>query len=119
MEGVALSLRTCRELLDGIGLATHNPFLGGGGVGSPLWRQILVSALGEPGYLATPQGPAVGAAILAAAGVGQAPSSGGGPSVETVSLQPEWRATYERLYATYGAAVDTLTEISHSLARQG
>jgi len=119
MEGVALSLRSCRDLLDGIGLGKQTPFLGGGGAGSPLWRQILVSVLGAEGYLATPQGPAVGAALLAAAAVGEAPRSGGGPSLETVSPNPDWRSTYDRLYATYRTAGDTLSEISHTLARQG
>jgi xylulokinase len=119
MEGVALSLRTCRDLLAGIGLPTHNPYLGGGGVGSPLWRQILVSALGEPAYVATPQGPAVGAAILAAAAVGEVPFPSGSTSLETVSPEPDWRATYERLYATYGVAVDALSDVSHNLVRQG
>jgi xylulokinase len=117
MEGVALSLRSCRDLLNAIGLATQTPFLGGGGVGSPLWREILVSVLGEPGYLATPQGPAVGAAMLAAAAVGEPRSSG--PSLEAVSPNGDWRSTYEQLYATYSTAGDTLSEISHSLARQG
>lgn len=123
MEGVALSLRSCRDLLDRLGLPTQNPYLGGGGVGSRLWRQILVSALGEPGYLATPQGPAVGAALLAALAVGRAPSkdrsSGATPSLEQVSPEPDWCITYERLYATYGTAVDKLSEISHSLVRTG
>jgi xylulokinase len=123
MEGVALSLRACSDLLAGIGLPTHNPYLGGGGVGSRLWRQILVSALGEPGYVATPQGPGVGAAMLAAAAVGQtAPTNrpvGGSPSRETVAPEPHWRDTYERLYATYGAAADAVSAISHNLVRQG
>lgn len=119
LEGVAFSLRSCRDLLVDLGLPIRQPYLGGGGVTSRLWREILVSTLGDTSYLVSPQGPAVGAALLAAAAVREAPCSNGAvspaPSVHSVRPRTDWSRTYDRLYATYRTAADRLAEVSHSL----
>jgi len=120
LEGVALALRSCREVVEAAGLPVEQPFLAGGGVSSALWRAILVSALGRDGVLADPQGPAVGAAVLATAvGVetpGELRARVSAPRCTTVRPVPEWTATYAALAETYDLAARALTETSHRLA---
>jgi xylulokinase len=120
LEGVAFALRDCRDTLDAAGLAARRPRLAGGGTTSVLWRKILVSTLGETGWRVDPQGPAVGAAVLAAA-------AGADTAAQILTLVPRsgsrevrpvarWRTRYDSLYATYKSAVDELAGVSHDLA---
>lgn len=113
LEGVAFSLRSCRDLLSEIGLPVVVPQLGGGGSASRLWRTILVSVLGGPARLITPQGPALGAAMLAARTVGLATKSRshGTP----VAPRAAWIDRYEQVYASYREAAQKLGPISHDL----
>jgi xylulokinase len=118
LEGVAFSLRSCRDLLAGLGLRVERPFLTGGGVRSSLWRSILVSVLGQAGCWMEPHGPALGAARLAAAAV----DGGRPPAVirrSTVTVRPraDWQARYSAVFDTYAEAVDALQATSHRLAR--
>ena len=117
LEGVAFSLRACLELLESCGFRIADPFLGGGGMSSRLWRAIVVAALGRTGRLAEPQGPAIGAAILAAAAIGLPPGAtpAGRPSVIAVRPNASWAEAYERLFPLYAAAGAATTEISHAL----
>jgi xylulokinase len=121
LEGVAFSLRDCRDLLAGLGIRLEQPVFTGGGVASALWRTILASVLNQPGNVATPQGPAVGAAqIAAAAANGQDLSERmavARPTLEPVNPVPEWAAVYDRVYAAYREAAICLTDISHRLVR--
>ncbi len=120
LEGVAMALRSCRDVMEGAGLPVRRPHLAGGGTSSPLWRSILVSALDQPGVLAEPQGPAVGAAILAmAAGAGSAaeivervPT----PRTRTIEPVQEWISTYDALHHTYRLAAEAVTHVSHRLS---
>ena len=120
LEGVALSLRGCRDVMETAGLPIRSPFLAGGGVSSKLWRTILVSALGVDGVLADPQGPAVGAAILAAAAGATSAADVQErivpPRHRTVRPVPEWVSTYASLGRTYRLAAEAVTEVSHQLA---
>jgi xylulokinase len=114
MEGVALSLRDCLELMREVGHAVERPRFTGGGVASGVWRRILAGALGLDGYLAEPQGPAVGAALLAqaaAAGVTVRPR----PRLRPVKAPDEWTALYDRLYCTYATAAHQVEGVSHEL----
>jgi xylulokinase len=112
MEGVALSLRTCRDLMKGLGFEVERPFLAGGGMNSRLWRQILVSTLGTSGRLADPQGPAVGAALLAATGAGIGPGAKGGHgrrlAVGQVRPRPDWLKTYSIAFTLYTRAAASM-----------
>src|SRR5690606_5530214 len=67
LEGVALSLRGCRDAMVDAGMRVERPILTGGGLRSPLWRSIVVAALSGQARVVEPQGPAIGAAVLAAA----------------------------------------------------
>jgi xylulokinase len=107
LEGVAFSLRACREVLGEIGLAVRSPVFTGGGGRSPLWRSILAATLATPGRTAEPQGPAIGAAILAAAAVGEWPGRtvGGHPRFALVRPDPKLVRIYEERYRAYVRAV--------------
>jgi xylulokinase len=116
LEGVAFSLRDCRDLLAGLGIVVQRPYFTGGGVASLLWRRILASILATNGELAAPHGPSLGAALLAAEGV-----AGAMPVVEretqTVEPDPAWTAVYDRIYPSYCDAAKSLADISHALVR--
>jgi xylulokinase len=115
MEGIALSLRDCLELMRSAGLEIVDPVLTGGGTTSLLWRRILVSALGTGGHLASPQGPAFGAALLAQATVSGETRSAR-PRRTPVAAPDGWVASYDRIYRIYVEAAAAVTTISHELA---
>lgn len=120
LEGVALSLRSCRDVVESAGLPVVRPFLAGGGMSSRLWRDILVSCLGQTGVLAEPQGPAVGAAILASAvGAASAEELRGrvrAARLREVAPMPDQVTVYDALDPTYRAAAGAVAETSHRLA---
>ncbi|MGN1128034.1 MAG: xylulokinase, partial [Candidatus Flemingiibacterium sp.] len=71
MEGVSYSLRDCLEVLAEVGIKPESMKICGGGARSPLWRQMLADVYGLPiCQTASDEGPALGAALLAAVGCG-------------------------------------------------
>ena len=72
LEGVAYGLRDGLDLMTAAGMpAPAQIRASGGGTASPLWRQILADVLGaEIATVATTEGAAYGAALLAAVGAG-------------------------------------------------
>jgi xylulokinase len=111
LEGVGYSLRSCRELLAGLGLRTERPDFTGGGFRSSLWRTIVASILQLEGTVPEPQGPAVGVGLLAAGGVPPRPQR------RLVRPRPDWVSSYDEIYEAYVAATEQVAEISHTLAR--
>ena len=74
MEGIAFGLRDNLDLIRALGVNVTELRITGGGSRSPLWRTILAAALGVPlRRMAVDEGPAFGAAILAATGTGAYP----------------------------------------------
>jgi xylulokinase len=119
LEGVCFSLRDCRDLLRGLGVEVSRPILTGGGVESELWRTILASVLGVVGNTASPQGPAIGSAYLAAAAVGGSVPDRAVPSpkptLAPVEPRLDWQATYDCLYPVYLEATRRVAGLSHDL----
>ena len=76
LEGVAFGLRDGLDLMTGAGVAAPSAVRGsGGGLASPLWRQILADVLGTTIVgVGTTEGAAYGAALLATAAGGLAAS---------------------------------------------
>jgi xylulokinase len=76
LEGVAFGLRDGLDLMIEAGMAPPSQIrASGGGIASPVWRQILADVLGaEIATVNTTEGAAYGAAILAAVGAGWFPS---------------------------------------------
>jgi xylulokinase len=72
LEGVAFGLRDGLDQMTGIGLPSPQQIRGsGGGLASPVWRQILADVLGaEIATVSTTEGAAYGAALLGAVGAG-------------------------------------------------
>ncbi len=76
LEGVAFGLRDGLDLMTAAGLPPPDQIrASGGGTASPLWRQILADVLGaEIATVATTEGAAYGAALLAGVGAGWYPT---------------------------------------------
>jgi xylulokinase len=71
LEGVAYAMKDSFTLLDGLNVPVSEVRITGGGAKSAFWRQILADVVGYPHLtLAVDEGPAVGAALLAAVGTG-------------------------------------------------
>jgi len=71
LEGVAFSLRDTFSIFEEMQVPVRNIRLGGGGARSTLWRQIQADTYGYPvEIVATEEGAAYGAALLAGVGAG-------------------------------------------------
>jgi xylulokinase len=117
LEGVALSLRSCRDVLREIGLSVECPQLAGGGTASEIWTEILVSILGEPAAMTEPQGPALGAAMLAAQSTGATPGRPGYVRTETLVPRSDWAPLYDDVYSVYRLACEAMKRLSKDLGR--
>ncbi|USS85696.1 xylulokinase [Fructilactobacillus myrtifloralis] len=71
LEGITFSFRDCLAIYRAAGADLHRIVAIGGGAQSPLWLQMLADILHVPiQSLANEQGPGLGAAMLAAVGLG-------------------------------------------------
>lgn len=74
VEGVTFTLGQILDIMRSQGLGPTHVRLGGGGARSPFWRQLCADVFALPVVTTTAdEGPAFGAAILAATAVGQWP----------------------------------------------
>ncbi|MEM7228001.1 MAG: xylulokinase [Planctomycetota bacterium] len=72
LEGVSGTLRMMLDIMRGMSIPSHTIRLGGGGSQSAFWRQILADNFNASvSTVNTREGPAYGAALLAAVGVGE------------------------------------------------
>jgi xylulokinase len=107
LEGVTFSLRDGLSIMQELGLQIDEIRATGGGARSPLWSQIQADVFKRPiTHLAAEEGPAYGAALLAAVGAHIYPDvvSAVAASVktrETTSPRYEYLAMYDKLYASY------------------
>ena len=71
LEGVAFALRDSFEVAKQAGIPITRTKICGGGAKSPLWRKIIANVLNLPvDSIESEEGPALGAAMLAAVGCG-------------------------------------------------
>jgi xylulokinase len=119
LEGVAFGLRDGLDLMTAAGVPAPTQIrASGGGVVSPLWRQILADVLdAEIATVDTAEGTAYGACLLAAVGAGWFPSASAataatvtvmpvaspGPSVERYA---QAHARYRELYPALAPTFD-------------
>ncbi|MCL4508358.1 MAG: xylulokinase [Chloroflexi bacterium] len=100
LEGVVFSLNDSLEVLREMGVPVRSVRVSGGGARSTLWRQIQADVYGLPvDTMQAEEGPAYGAALLGAVGVGLQPSvpEGCRAWVKTESrVEPE--ARHRRIY---------------------
>jgi xylulokinase len=116
MEGVAYALNDTFQIFKEIGVPVLEVRASGGGAKSLVWRQIHTDITGYPHrMLAIDEGPALGAALLAAVGTGAYPTVADAckAAVQIVSEtapQAETHALYQRYNAVYCALYPALKE---------
>jgi xylulokinase len=121
MEGVSFGMRDTLELLRGLGVNPSEAVVSGGAVNSQVWRQLTTDIMGIPLYTVnTTENGALGAAILAAVGVGAFPDVPTACAqmvrrVDTVSPDAAGVADYERLYPTFRGLYPALRDTFHAL----
>jgi xylulokinase len=71
LEGVSYSQKDCLDIIEELGVAVESVRASGGGATSPFWRQLLADIFNKRVVvLATQEGSAYGAALLAEVGTG-------------------------------------------------
>lgn len=123
LEGVAFSARFAFEALER-SAARHVPVIraGGGGLASDLWAQMRADAFGRPLQRMAGRDPAaVGAAVMAGAGIGSMPdlASAAAALVQPERLftpDPQAAARAERRYALWRGLYPALRPLHHGLS---
>ncbi|MCW5262818.1 xylulokinase [Verminephrobacter eiseniae] len=118
-EGIAYSLRDCRDVLQARGLGFAVARLTGGGARSALWRQIVADMLDVQVELPTVADASFGAALLAGVGVGVFASEQDAAKVVTVAARtrpdPARVALYERGAPIYRDIQAALAPLNHRI----
>jgi xylulokinase len=120
MEGVTFACRDAFAALQDTGANPQRIVMAGGGSRSPFWRQMVADVFGLPVYaLATTDQAAVGAALLAATGIGE---------LDPVETAQRWalygavtepnvglHARYNELHELFREAYAPVVGVSHKL----
>ncbi len=106
LEGVAFSQRECLDLMREAGAVATVARGAGGGLSSPLWRQIVADSLGIGLQMAPSMGAARGAAVLAGLGVDLYASSEVGVDWAAEPIQSPSEAGARSLAAPYALYTD-------------
>ena len=107
LEGVAFGLRDSLEVARSLGLKIERTKICGGGAKSPLWKKIIANVMNlKVDVIETEEGPAFGAAMLAAVGCGackdvETMAERLVKVVETVEPEAELVAKYEEKYQQF------------------
>ena len=115
-EGVAYALNDTFHIFDEIGVPVTQVRASGGGAKSPVWRQIHADVTGHPHVtLSVDEGPALGAALLAAVGTGAYPTVADAcrAAIQTVArIEPDVaaHAAYQKCYGVYRALYPALKD---------
>ena len=116
LEGVAFALNDTFQIFRELGISITEVRAGGGGSKSALWRQIQADITGQPhSTLSVDEGPALGAALLAAVGTGAYSSVADAcrAAIETAGVtEPNQAANalYQKYYGVYQALYPALKE---------
>ena len=123
IEGVSYSQKDCLDIIEQLGVPVHSVRVSGGGGRSPFWRQLLADVLAKPVVtLATQEGSAYGAALLALVGTGTYSSV---PEVcraairetEKVTPRPENSAVYQDGHSIFRTLYPALKPAYHMIAQ--
>jgi xylulokinase len=119
LEGVSFALKDSVSILEELGLAPHHLLLTGGGARSAFLRRLQADVYGLPvSTVNHDEGPAYGAALLAAVGVGAFPDLASAARATLTREQPvapdpatrdRYRILHARFRASAGAARSTST----------
>jgi xylulokinase len=121
VEGVSYSQKDCLDLIGALGVAVDTVRASGGGARSAFWRQVLADVFAKRvTTLATQEGSAYGAALLAMAGTGRFASveEACGACVREVSEATPGSdaARYARGHEIYRSLYPALKPAFHALA---
>jgi len=123
VEGITFSLRESVEILRAEGKTIQTIVSIGGGAKNETWLQIQADVFqAEVIRLESEQGPAMGAAMLAAVGCGWYPSLQDCARqfirrTDAFQPRPEQAAAYEELYRLYKSIYPQTRELSRELAK--
>ncbi len=122
LEGVSYSQKDCLTIIEAMGVKISSVRLSGGGARSPFWRQMLADVFDRRvSTLATQEGSAYGAGLLAMVGTGafgSVPEACQAAIEETESLLPEAESAekYQRAYAVYQGLYPALRSSFQAMA---
>ena len=117
LEGVAFALRDSFEITKSLGVTIDRIRINGGGAKSPLWCKIIANVLNvKVDKINSEEGPAFGAAILAAVGCGRYATVEEACSklikvIETTDQVPEIVERYNKKYEVFKQLYPTLKEM--------
>jgi len=120
LEGVSFGLRDSLEVMRELGTQIDQVRATGGGARSPLWRQIQADVLGVPlCTVNTSEGPAFGAALMAAVGAGAFDSleQAAGATVKVVDRTEPIPANVKRYEEYYGLFRELYPGLKGSFAK--
>jgi xylulokinase len=121
IEGVCYSQKDGLDVIEEMGVRLHSVRLSGGGAQSAFWRQLMADVLNKKiATLASQEGSAYGAALLAAVGTGAYTSveeccSVAIREVDTVMPQPDLAREYARMHKIFQTIYPALKPIYGSL----
>jgi xylulokinase len=124
LEGVAFALRDSFEIIKNTGLNIERIRINGGGAKSPLWCKILANVLNvKVDKINSEEGPAFGAAILAAVGCGEYPSvvEAAGKLIqvtETTEPEAETVSLYDKKYFVFKDIYPALKPVYDQMAKE-
>ena len=107
LEGVAFGLRDSLEVARSLGINIARTKICGGGAKSPLWKKIIANVMNiKVEVIESEEGPALGAAMLAAVGCGDYPDVDTATmqfvkTVDTVEPEKELVEKYEERYQKF------------------
>ena len=122
MEGVAMSLRECLEIIKQLDVPVREMRVSGGGAKSQLWKQILADMMDQPACtINAEQGPAYGVSLLAAVGSGQFKNieEACKATIEVVKKVPPRKPavkTYNKMFPIYQSLYRSLRESFHAIS---
>jgi xylulokinase len=117
LEGVAFALRDSLEIAKSLGVEVERTRINGGGANSPLWCNIVANILNvKVDKINSKEGPAFGAAILAAVGCGQYSTVEEATEklikvVSTVEQDPQTVELYNKKYQVFKELYPTLKDM--------
>jgi xylulokinase len=120
LEGITFGLRDSLELIKASGITITELRVNGGGARSLFWRQMIADIFGYPVVTVnSTDGPAYGAAVMAASGVLEEPIESLCARwieiVDKVEPDQERLKRYEAYYALYRSLYGALKETFHQL----
>jgi len=122
IEGVSYSQKDCLDIIEQLGATVKSVRVSGGGGKSLFWRRVLADVLDKPVVtLATQEGSAYGAALLALVGTGayaSVPEACARVIRETDSVapRPEHAAFYQNGHSLYSSLYPALKPAFQSIA---